>query len=178
MKLFLRLFLAAVVLVTLSNLTGCATPATSQAMTVKPGTTALLNAKLKGAVSVGAVSGGKDTNPMWTSQVDNAGFKKALTDSLAITGYLAGAAAPAAYEVTATLEALEQPLFGFTFDVKSKVTYAVKGGGVERSIPVSATGTATTSDAFVAIERLRIANERSILENIREFINQLGKLAD
>ncbi len=133
MKLFLRLFLTSVVLATLWNLTGCATPATSQAMTVKPGTTALLNAKLKGAVSVGAVSGGKDTNPMWTSQVDNAGFKKALADSLAITGYLAGASAPAAYEVMATLEALEQPLFGFTFDVKSKVTYTVKGGGVERS---------------------------------------------
>ncbi len=180
MRLFFKLSLVGAITAALLNLSGCSTPATSQAMTVKPGTTAPLNAKLKGAVSVGAVTGGKDTNPLWTSQVDNAGFRKALTDSLAITGYLSAnpASAPAPYEVTATLESLEQPLFGLTFDVKSKVMYRFKGAGEVRAIPVYATGTATTSDAFVAVERLRIANERSIMENIREFINQLGRLAD
>ncbi len=45
--------------------------------------------------------------------------------------------------------------------------YTIEGEGQ------SATGTATTSDAFVAIERLRIANERSVKENIKEFLRQL-----
>jgi uncharacterized lipoprotein YajG len=162
----------------LLNLAGCATPATSQAMTVKPGTIAPANAKLKGQVAVADVKGGKETNPLWTSQVDAAGFRKALTDSLAISGYLAPEGAPAKYKVSADLLALEQPLFGLTFDVKSDVKYQVTGASAPRTYDIKATGTASTSDAFVAIERLRIANERSVLENIKEFIGRLATIAD
>jgi hypothetical protein len=175
---FVKLACAAASAAVLLNLGGCATPATSQAMTVKPGVVAAVNPKLKGAVAVADVSGGKDTNPLWTSQVDNAGFKKALEDSLNISGYLATDPAKAQYKVSANLKSLEQPLFGLTFDVKSQVDYKVAGPAGAKPIPVAATGTATPSDAFVAIERLRIANERSVMENIKEFLNQLAKYAD
>ena len=53
----------------------------------------------------------------------------------------------------------------------------MNGSGLSKSVPITVTGSATTSDAFVAIERLRIANERSILENIKAFINEFAKLA-
>ena len=72
---------------------------------------------------------------------------------------------------------LDQPLFGLTLDVKSSVDYQVTGLGLSKSVPITVTGSATTSDAFVAIERLRIANQRSILENIKAFINEFAKLA-
>jgi uncharacterized lipoprotein YajG len=175
---FLRILCAGAAAAVLLNLGGCATPATSQAMTVKPGTTASVNPKLKGAVKVADVTGGKETNPLWTSQVDNAGFKKALSDSLAISGYLAPDASKATYSVSAELMELEQPIFGFNFDVKSNVKYKLAGPAAARAYPVKATGTATVSDAFVAIERLRIANERSVLENIKQFVNELSKFAD
>jgi hypothetical protein len=45
---------------------------------------------------------------------------------------------------------------------------------VEKVFPIVATGTATTSDAFVAIARLKMANEKSIQENIKAFIQQLA----
>lgn len=68
-------------------------------------------------------------------------------------------------------------MFGLTFDVKSNIVYKLESTdpttSYSKSIPVNATGTATTSDAFVAIERLRIANERSILENIKALLKQL-----
>lgn len=175
---FLRLLCAAAGVAVVLNLVGCATSATPQAMTVKPGSTAAVNPKLKGAVKLGEVSGGKDTNPMWTSQVDNASFKKALEDSLAVSGYLANDPAKAKYAVSANLAALDQPLMGFTLDVKSNVAYQLTGSGVSRAYPVNATGSATVSDALAAVERLRISNERSILENIKEFINQLAKFTD
>lgn len=178
MKKTIRLLAAAGAVAALLNLAGCATPATSQAMTVKPGAVAAVNPKLKGQVAVADVKGGKETNPMWTSQVDAAGFRKALTDSLAVSGYLAPDAASAKYKVSADLVALEQPLFGLTFDVKSDVKYQVSGTGAPRDFVIKATGTAGTSDAFVAVERLRIANERSVMENIKEFLNRLATLAD
>lgn len=154
---------------------GCATSATHQAMTVQPQAAAVVNPKLKSAIRVDAVNGGKDTNPLWTSQVDNAGFKKALEDSLAIAGYLAPANASAPYTLSAELKELDQPLLGFTFDVKSSVDYKLSGNGSAKDYPVTATGTATVSDAFVAIERLRIANEKSIQENIKALLKELER---
>jgi hypothetical protein len=175
---FAKLLIAATGAAILLQLGGCATPATSQAMTVKPGATATVNPKLKGAVALGEVTGGKDTNPMWTSQVDNAGFKKALQDSLAISGYLAQDPSKARYTVSANLVGLDQPLMGFTLEVKSDVNYQVKTPVLTRSFPVKATGSATPSDAFVAIERLRMANERSVMENIKAFLDQLATFTD
>ena len=61
-----------------------------------------------------------------------------------------------------------------TFDVVSNVEYKLTRNGQVRVFPVTATGTATVSDAFVAIERLRLANERSMKENIRIFLAQVS----
>lgn len=166
-------FVAIAVALGLSQLGGCATSATSQAMTVQPQAAAVVNPKLKSAIRVSAVTGGKDTNPLWTSQVDNDGFKKALEDSLAIAGYLAAPNANAPYALTADLKELDQPLFGLTFDVKSSVVYKLSGNGAAKEMPVATTGTAGVSDAFVAIERLRLANERSIQENIKALLKEL-----
>lgn len=177
MKL-LKLAFAAAGAVLVLHLAGCATSASPQAMTVKAGAAAPAHPKLKGAIKLGEITGGKETNPMWTSQVDTAGFRKALEDSLANSGYLAADPAKATHAVSAKLAELDQPLMGFTLNVKSNVAYQLTGPGVSKTYPVNAVGSATVSDAFAAVERLRLSNERSILENIREFLNQLGKFAD
>ena len=173
---FVRALMLVGAVVTAIQLTGCAAPATSQAMTVQSGAVATASSALKGTVKVSEISGGKETNPMWTSQVDGPEFKKALSDSLNIAGYLAADPSAAKYDVKAKLLGLDQPMFGLTFDVKSSVEYQVSGAGVAKTIPISATGTATTSDAFAGVARLRIANERSILENIKAILTELGKV--
>lgn len=169
----IRFLGAALALAWAAQLTGCATPATPQAMTVKSAQQA--PAAAKGQIRVSEVTGGKDTNPLWTSQIDNVAFKKALEDSLAAANYMAAQPSSAKYDVKAKLISLEQPLFGLTFNVKSSVQYAVTGPGANFNIPITATGTATTSDAFMGVERLRIANERSIMENIKAFLAELAK---
>lgn len=178
MKNVLRLPAAIAAAAALLHLAGCATPAASQAMTVKPGAVAPASPRLKSAVALGDVRGGKETNPLWTSQVDAAGFRKALNDSLAIGGYLAPDGSASKYRVNAELLSLDQPLIGLTLDVKSRVRYEVTGSGAPRVFDITATGSASPSDAFMAFERLRIANERSVLENIKEFMQRLSALAD
>jgi hypothetical protein len=154
---------------------GCATPASQQSMSVSmQDFPAKLNATLKEQLVVSNVTGGKETNPMWTSQVDAQGFKGALDKSIAMVGYKASDASKAKFNVDATLQDLNQPIFGLTFDVVSTVLYTVTGEGKQRQIPVTATGTATTSDAFIGVERLRIANERSIKENIKQFLQKIS----
>lgn len=89
-----------------------------------------------------------------------------------MVGYGAAPGQTGRHQIDAELQQLKQHLFGFTFDVVSSVQYTVEGEGQRKQFPISA----TTSDASVTIERLRIANERSIKENIKTFIGQLPQL--
>jgi len=152
---------------------GCATAAKPQAMVVQPQVSAVVNPKLAGAIKVGAVTGGKSTNPLWTSQVDDAGFGSALERSLAIAGYLAPSGGTPVYTLSAELGKLQQPLFGLSFDVTSTLTYHLEGNGTKTDYPVTAIGTAKVADAWVGVERLRIANERAISENIKALLERL-----
>jgi hypothetical protein len=159
-------------LITVGSLFGCATPATQQAMIINKSDVNITEnqkTKLKGSIEVVSVTGGKETNPLWTSQVDSKTFKGALEDSLTIVGYRSQDKNPK-FKIDANLLELDQPLFGLTFSVKSNVNYTISYENKSQIIPISATGQATPSDAFIAIERLKIANERAISENIKAFI--------
>lgn len=165
--------LAAFSLTSALALTACATPSNPAMMTLPAtaGLTASAGDIGYKSVTTVTVAGGKETNPLWTAQVSSADFKTALENSLAAAGYL-GTEGPAT-TVSATLVDLNQPFAGLDLSVTSQVRYSVTRGG--QSIfdeTVSATGTATMSDALIATERLKIANEKSIQENIRQFLTR------
>ena len=173
--MFKKLWLSLLIL-TAVFLTGCATSASHNAMSMGIGDIpAKLNPELKGNVNIRNVSGGQDTNPLWVSKVDNQGFKSALEQSLIAIGYMAPRGSTAKYQVDANLQDLDQPAFGLTFDVKSTVTYTISGESGQKIFPVTAIGSASTSDAFIGMERMRIANERSIKENIKLFITNISE---
>jgi hypothetical protein len=130
---------------------------------------------LTGKVSVGSVMGGQDTNPMWTSEIDNVEFEGALRSSLE-TAYLLGKHATAEYILDAELMEIDQPMFGFTFTVESKIRYTLRDKSSRQTVfedVITANGTATTGDAFAGVKRLRIATERSAQENIKKMIDSL-----
>ena len=157
-----------------SALYGCATPATPVAMTVsRSDLSERTIAKSNVNFEVRNVSGGQDTNPLWTSQVDNNGFRNALTESLSKLGF-SNASAGRTYEIDAELKELSQPFLGLDMSVTSTINYTVEGNGRRKTYPVTSTGTATMSDAFLGYERLRKANEKSIKENIKTFLRMLG----
>lgn len=163
----------AIVLTALTTLFGCATGANSGAMVVnsyeRP---QLVNAELKEKISVRYVGGGKETNPMLASQVDTRSFKDALSQSLRAAGY--EASNTGLYFVDAEIQALSQPMFGMTFDVTSTVRYTVEGNGKRKIFPITATGSASPSEAFLGVERMRLANEKSMKENIKQFLRELS----
>ena len=154
---------------------GCATPAARQQMVsqpIKAGTK--LNPVLYEAVIVRQVTGGQQTNPLWTSQVSTEEFKGALIDSLRAYGYGTTDQNKGKFVLDADLKALKQPLFGFTFEVTSVVEFRLNYAGGVKVIPITAVGSAAVSEAFLGTERLRIANERSIKENIKLFMEKLS----
>lgn len=80
--------------------------------------------------------------------------------------------------VTASMIDLNQPMMGLDMSVTSRVRYTVKQG--ERIVfddTIAATGTATMSEAFMGVERLRLANEKSVQENIKQFLQRFRATA-
>ena len=75
--------------------------------------------------------------------------------------------------VSASLIDLKQPLAGFDLSVISQVRYTVtRAERVLFDETVAATGTASMGQSLLATERLRMANEASIRENIKTFLTR------
>lgn len=158
--------------------TACATPATRDAMDVPASERSQYSANnfLTGKVAVGSVSGGQDTNPMWTSEVGSTEFEGALKSSLE-TAYFLSPHTVADYFLDAELLKIDQPMFGFSFTVESKIRYTLREKSTSQIViddVITADGTATTGDAFAGVKRLRIATERSAQENIKKMIDNLS----
>jgi hypothetical protein len=160
-------------------LLGCASGASSVAMTVGPGPSDVpTSARHKGSIGVEDVSGGDETNPMWKSNVSNTEFRGALEGSLKNQEYLASPAGAAKYRVKAELVSVDQPTFGLDMTVKATVNYVISQAQNAQKISkrLVASATATMSDAFVGVTRLRIATERAMQANIKEFLKEIPSL--
>jgi hypothetical protein len=157
-----------------ASLGGCATPAQVNSMIGVATVQLADNSPLKKSVQVDNVSGGQATNPLWTSQVGSPEFMQALQQSLGIQGI--AAADGARYKLDAVLVELKQPIIGFDFTVTSTVRYTLRETATNRVAfdqTITAEYTATVSDAFIGVERLRLANEGSIKNNLSKFLDQL-----
>jgi hypothetical protein len=151
------------------GLTACATP---QAMTVVNDSTVTANPKYRNAVGVRSVTGGRLMNVLTVMGVTDEQFKTALESSLATNGYLAQSGTPKFY-IDVEITSLDQPVIGLDLDVTASVNYKVSGVGPEVSYPIRTTARATFSDSPVAADRMRIANERVMQQNIKQFLQSL-----
>ena len=172
-------------LIAVSLASGCANfAASSHGMIVYPQESnqivALKNPEhpLRENISSGAVSGGEGTNPRWTSAISDSGFQEALKQSLIWAGLFSS---NGEYSLEAELLNVEQPIAGFDMTVKMTVSYALKNrqnGEVVYQTVVVSEYTATVSDAVAALDRLRLANEGSVRENIKALLRELGEFPD
>ncbi len=129
---------------------------------------------LREAFFVGDVSGGKDTNPLWTSEVSNADFAEALRQSLSAHAMLSSAQQK--YRIDAEMLKVKQPFAGFNMTVTSTVRYKateIASGAVVFDETIEVPYTAEVGDAFLGVKRLQLANEGSIKGNITKLIETL-----
>jgi hypothetical protein len=143
--------------------------ATQGAMTVNSGAITNPVAKYKDAMAVRTVTGGQAMNILTMPGVSNEPLKAALESSLAANGYSARSGPPK-FQIDAEIQNLDQPLIGLDMDVTAAVTYKVSSATTSVVYPISAKATATFSDSPIAADRLRVANERAMQENIKQFL--------
>ncbi len=130
--------------------------------------------RLRQAVAVGTVGGGRETSPLWTSQVSDQAFAQALRQSLATHAMLA--INGDLYRLDATLLELTQPLAGFDMQVTAHVRYRLTrtaDGATVLDREIRSPYTAAFSSSYLGVERLRLANEGAVRENIRMLLAAL-----
>lgn len=160
-------------------LAGCASPARIDRMVAATeGRTidAVARSSLRANTSVNSVIGGKETNPLWISNVSGADFERALEESLKAAGLLSQNRQASEYQINADLVKMDQPLFGIDMTVTAHVKYELidrKNGTAVYKKELRIPFTATMGDAFLGVERLKIANEGAVKSNIKTFIEEI-----
>lgn len=156
---------------------GCATPAKPSAMIPA---SYELTGRHSFSVSVSG-EGGKKTNPLWTSEISTEDFVSAVESSLRGSGVFSSVlhGEQGDYKLHVTLALVDKPLIGFSLTVRisSRWTLTDRTGKIVFDDFVRSEHTATTKDAFAAVERLRLANEGAARKNIQLGIERLSKLS-
>ena len=173
----LRNVLCLVMLVSFCMLNGCASNSGSAEMAYsgveankKPRDPALSH-----AITVSDVTGGQETNPLLSSQISNENFKEALKLSLEKAN-LHSNSLGGKYKLNAKLIKLDQPFLGLDLTVTAQVHYILKNSKTNQVIynkNIDSSYTAKVSDSYVAITRLKMANEGAARANIQNLIEDL-----
>lgn len=155
---------------------GCASGAKFENMAYTESTGLEYDKDLKNDVALSAVEGGEKTNPLWTSEISNEAFKAAVEMSLSSQGLLSE---NGRYQLKVKLAEVDQPMFGLDLTVTTHVNYILIDSKTDKVIfddIIVSPYTATIGDAFVAVQRLRLANEGSGKKNIEGLIKKLSSL--
>jgi len=171
----MKLVKLTLVLIAYLHLVGCASGAKMENM-VFAGEQKTYSTELKENLALGEVSGGKKTNPAWTSEIDNESFSGAVKESLISQGLYSD---NGKYQLEVKMLKVDQPLFGLDLKVTTHVQYVltrVESGNVVFDETVIAPHTASVGEAFVAVKRLRLANEGSAQKNIEQLLDKLSAL--
>ncbi len=169
------------ILVLIALVTGCASPAKMENMTISSEEWGQFkgSVKLKNNIIVETISGGKGTNPLWTSEISNEDFKQAMMNSLADAQYLSSSSESSEYSLSAVLIEVKQPLLGASMTPTTIISYSLVDKENKEEIfykKVTTPYTAKWNAAFLGVERLRLANEGSARNNIKSLIENLNEL--
>lgn len=176
-KSFLRILcLSSAVLIT-ASLTGCASPAEVSNMTAMP---AINGKKFAQSISVD-VKGGSETNALSSSNVSDADLKAAIEASIANSGLFKTVVQGknGDYELTVTVTRVDKPLFGASFTVTMETAWSLvklSDKSIAMRKVIYSAHTASMSDAFVGVTRLRLAVEGAVQNGIKQGLEAIAKL--
>ena len=121
---------------------------------------------------------GKETNPLWTSQISNSDFRYALKESLSAVNLL-NITNNSKYEITARLLEIKHPMLGLDLTVTSKIKYKIRRKSDDAVLfydVIQTSYKATVGDSLIAATRLKKAIEGSARMNIEKIIDTIYSL--
>jgi hypothetical protein len=160
-------------------LAGCATPAQMAGMVPDEfdAAAARPDSPFRESVSIERVGGGEAPDPMMVySAVGGGQLAGALRDALKKFDYLSADDERARFRLQAFLVDMRRPGVGLTLVATALVRYKLSRASDASVIyddVLSTSATRTVDDAFVGVERARMAVEGAIRANIAEFLAAL-----
>lgn len=159
------------------GLSGCATPANRESMAVQSLTVVKHHPY---AVSV-STQGGSETGAMDSSNVSNEDLKAAIESSIAETKLFKSViqGKGGEYELSVNVTQLSKPMFGTSFTVDLETGWSlvkVSDKSVAMRKVIKSSHTATMSDSFVGVTRLRMAVEGAAKKNIADGLAAIAAL--
>lgn len=173
---------AAIAVALVGGLAACAGAARTTQIVAPATTTTLIdsNSPLFESVTVGAINGGAETTlTSLTTQVSNESFSEALATSLRINGFLSDEPQDD-FVVDATILSIEQPSLQIDFTTTATVAYLVRARASNQPLyeqEVTTSSEAKFTDSIVRSERIRIATQGAMRENIAKFLNDFSDSA-
>lgn len=157
---------------------GCASPAQHGAMVPVSLQVAKHHQK---AVAV-TVGGGSETSANWKSQVSDTELKLAVVSAINQTKTFSKVVEDKSgdYILNVNIFNVTQPTFGFSFTVTMEMGWTVKRadtGAVVWQEAIKSEHTATTSDAFAGVTRLKMATEGAVRNNVAQGLTKLSALS-
>ena len=174
----LKTVVLALMLFGLQVLAACSRPAETERMVVRPeSSVSAVDPRLVGAIDLGEVSGGQETDPLWTPEIGTAEFREALRQSLAAHGLLSDTPGTARYRLDARIVEASQPLLSFDTTVETEIQYTLTDSETRQQPfveTVSSSSTVPMADDLIGHERIKAANERAARASIRRFLQRLS----
>lgn len=133
-------------------------------------------------ITLNMIYGGEESDPMFKgSRIDNASYMGALLQSLTNSNLFSkiNPSGNPDYYLDVMIISQNQPFAGFNMTVTLLVRYTIINGKDNTQIwqkDISSKYTAAFGDALVGATRLNKANEGSVRENIRNFLEEISKL--
>ncbi len=154
---------------------GCASGPTASSMiaTVKTETQIMA----EGELVVSEVSGGKETNPMWVSSIDNESFREALYKSLAYAKLFQGTYLEGEKEYRLDSEIVSQEVkSGINMSATILVHYQLYSRSENKIVwseNIFSQHEALFEETYYGVKRAQLANEGAVKDNIKQLILKL-----
>ena len=148
---------------------------------MRPTTPLLVAKRHSGAVRV-SVLGGKETNPLWKSEISSESFAEALKQAISSSGLFAAVRTDSGtdYLLEVVFTDVDEPLLGgFNMTVTLTARWSLVASKTNQTVwrkDIVTPFTAGVGDAFSGVERLRVANEGAARENIKVGLEELSKV--
>lgn len=159
------------------GLTGCASPASRESMSLPAFTT---SKQFNKSVSI-AVFGGSDTGAMESSNISDEEFKASIEDAILKSKLFREITkdANSDLDLQVSIASLSKPSIGFTFEVAMEAGWVLTKRSDKTVLmkkSIKSTGKATTGDALIAVTRIRMAVERAAQSNIAQGLGSIAEL--
>jgi|GEM_PF-3554199 len=134
--------------------------------------------KFQNAISL-AKKGKEGIHPLYLTEVTNGELLLALEDSLINNGYLSQATEGRYLLNAKIIDQIKLPSLGINFTYESTIKYNLidkTNGSIVYENKITTSGKSEFSDTIVGAERMRIANENSVKNNIKTFMRALAHI--